>query len=181
MVEEKKTKSEPKEKKVVGKTTVVKDARKEIKKDLTKVKTDKGKKITDEKIAKPRIVLKKKKKKALRHVSAGRVYIYSSYNNTLITITDSDGNALAQSSAGASGFKGARRGTPYAATVATKNAVAKVKEYGFSKADVFVKGIGSGRESAVRALHAEGVEVLSIKDLTPLPHGGCRPKKIRRV
>ncbi len=170
------------EKKAVSKTVPVKDAKKvpAKKEKVSGKKEAKGAK-TEEKLAKPKIILKKKKKKVLRHVPSGRVYVSSSYNNTLVTITDADGNALSQSSAGASGFKGARRGTPYAASVATKNAVIKAKGYGLGEADVFVKGIGSGRESAVRALHAEGIEVLSIKDVTPIPHGGCRAKKIRRV
>ena len=86
-----------------------------------------------------------------------------------------------RSSAGASGFKGARRGTPYAATIAAKNAVDRAKEFGLSEVDVFLKGIGSGRESAVRSIHSNGVEVLSIKDVTSIPHGGPRPKKVRRV
>ena len=131
--------------------------------------------------AKPVVKTAKPKKKVLKHVAKGKVFVSSSYNNTLISITDEDGNVIASGSAGSCGFKGSRRGTPYAATIAAKHAVEKAKEFGFREADVLVKGIGSGRESAVRAIHANGIEVNSIKDLTPIPHGGCRPKKVRRV
>ena len=98
-----------------------------------------------------------------------------------MTLTDQDGNALSWGSAGANGFKGAKKATPYAAQIIVKNAVEKAKEYGLKEVVVFVKGVGTGRESAVRALNINGLEILSIKDTTPIPHNGCRPKKPRRV
>ena len=122
-----------------------------------------------------------KKKKVVRKITRGRAYIQSTYNNTIVTITDLQGNAIAWESAGPQGFKGAKKATPYAATQIVRSVVDKVKITGISQVDVFVKGIGGGRESAVRALNTYGLEVNSIKDLTPIPHNGCRPKKIRRV
>jgi len=156
------------------KETEVKDQKK------LQTKDKKGKKETKKDIPKSKVA-KKKKKQAKRHVPKGHAYVKSTYNNTLVTITDLDGNMISWSSAGSTGFKGARRGTPYAATVAAKDAIEKAKEFGLNEVDVFVKGIGSGRESAVRAIHSNGVEVLSIRDVTPIPHGGPRPKKVRRV
>jgi small subunit ribosomal protein S11 len=122
-----------------------------------------------------------KKKKSVRKITRGRAYILSTYNNTIVTITDLQGNAIAWESAGPQGFKGAKKATPYAATQIVKSVIDKVKNTGLSQVDVFVKGIGGGRESAIRALNTFGLEVNSIKDLTPVPHNGCRPKKIRRV
>lgn len=122
-----------------------------------------------------------KKKKTKIKVPQAKVYIKSTFNNTLITITDQEGNAIASGSAGASGFKGTRKSTPYAAQIATQRIVDKAKEQGVEKVDVFVKGIGSGRDAAIRSLQAAGFYVNSIKDMTPVPHNGCRPKKPRRV
>ena len=122
---------------------------------------------------------KKKKKKA--YVTRGRAYIQATYNNTIVTFTDSHGNALAQSSAGRCGFRGPKKSTPYAASVIVRDAAERVREYGLKDVDVFITGIGSGREGAVRALNAQGFNMLSILDKTPIPHNGCRPKKIRRV
>ena len=119
--------------------------------------------------------------KKKQQISHGRAYIQATYNNTIVTLTDQAGNVLAWSSAGHNQFKGPKKSTPYAAGVIVRNVVDKVKEQGLRKVDVFVKGVGSGREAAVRALHAQGIEVASIKDLTPIPHNGCRPKKLRRV
>jgi len=127
------------------------------------------------------IVKPKTKKKKKATVTRGRAYIQASYNNTLVTLTDQNGNVLAWSAAGNNSFRGPKKATPYAAGIIIKNAVEKAKEYGLKQVDVFVKGVGSGREAAVRALHANGIEVLAIKDRTPIPHNGCRPKKIRRV
>ncbi len=121
----------------------------------------------------------KKKKKAT--VTQGRVYIQASYNNTIVTITDQSGNVLGWSSAGKVGFKGPKKSTPYAASVIVRDALDRTRETGLRSVDVFVKGVGSGRESAVRALHANGMNILAIKDLTPIPHNGPRPRKIRRV
>lgn len=123
-----------------------------------------------------------KKKKSKRVVASGQVHVQASFNNTIITITDPNGGALATASAGACGFRGSKKGTAYAAQVAAEKAIASAKQqYSFAKADVFIKGIGLGRESAVRAMAAAGVAVESIKDVTGVPHGGCRPKKARRV
>ena len=123
----------------------------------------------------------KKKKKGERKVSVGKAFIHSSYNNTIVSLTDLDGNVLAWSSAGIAGFKGPKKSTPYAASIITKIAVLKAKEYGLSEVSVFVKGVGTGRESAIRALNANGLEITFIKDITPIPHNGCRRKKPRRV
>ena len=123
-----------------------------------------------------------KKKKAKRSVPAGQVHVYASFNNTIITITDPSGGALSNSSAGACGFRGSKKGTAYAAQIAAEKAIASAKQqYNLAKADVFIKGVGLGRESAVRALGSAGVAVESITDVTTVPHGGCRPKKARRV
>lgn len=122
-----------------------------------------------------------KKKKAVKNVSVGCAFIHASYNNTIVTLTDADGNVLGWASAGMCGFKGPKKSTPYAASMIVKNVVDKVRETGLRDVNVFVRGIGSGREGAVRALHANGVNVLSIKDLTPIPHNGCRAPKPRRM
>lgn len=121
------------------------------------------------------------KKKTKRVVHQGRAYITSSYNNTIVTITDDAGDVLSQSSSGASGFKGSKKSTPYAAQVAAQNAAEKAKLYGLNEVDVFVKGVGGGREQAIRSLETVGLLITSITDITPIPHGGCRPKKARRV
>ena len=122
-----------------------------------------------------------KKKKAVRNVPNGRAYVHASYNNTIVTLTDMNGNVLGWSSAGACGFKGPKKATPYAASVIVREVCEKVRETGLREVVVFVQGIGSGREGAVRALHANGINVLSIKDVTPIPHNGCRPPKPRRM
>ncbi len=116
-----------------------------------------------------------------KSVPRGRAYVQSTFNNTLITLTDPNGNALAWGSAGSSGFKGSRKSTPYAAQVAAEAAVRKAMEHGLRQVDVFVRGPGSGREAAIRALQSAGLLVLSIRDVTPVPHNGCRPPKRRRV
>jgi len=128
-----------------------------------------------------KVVQAKKKKRVKKAVPKGAVHIKATFNNTLISITDEDGNVIAQGSSGASGFRGSRKSTPYAAQVAMETAITKAKGYGLSEVDVFVKGVGSGREMAVRALQSLGIYVRSIKDVTPLPHNGCRAKKPRRV
>ncbi len=122
-----------------------------------------------------------KKRKAVRQVPRGSAYVQATYNNTLITITDPQGAVLGWASAGAAGFKGPKKATPYAASVVVKNLLAKIADYGVKEVNVFVKGIGGGRESAIRALHSNGLVVLSISDVTPIPHNGCRPPKRRRV
>ena len=123
-----------------------------------------------------------KKKKVKRSVPAGQVHIYASFNNTIITFTDPQGGALAASSAGACGFRGSKKGTAYAAQVATEKAGQIAKQtYGLSKVDVFVKGIGLGRDSAIRTLASLGMQAESIRDITGVAHGGVRPKKARRI
>lgn len=123
----------------------------------------------------------KKKKGAKVKVTKGKVYVQSTYNNTIITITDVSGNVISWGSAGLVGFKGSKKSTPYAAQKTMEDTIQRVKDRGLQEVDVLVKGIGSGRESAVRALQSSGLIVLSIKDQTPIPHGGVRPKKVRRV
>ena len=125
--------------------------------------------------------VKTRKKKIKKIVKRGQAHIQATYNNTIVTLTDQTGNVLATSSAGMCGFKGPKKSTPYAASIIVKNAIEKVKDAGLIEADVFVKGVGSGREGAVRALHANGINILSIKDETSIPHNGCRPPKVRRV
>ena len=121
------------------------------------------------------------KKKEKRVVLNGKAYVNATFNNTIISITDNDGNVLSWSSAGSKGFKGSRKSTPYAAQVAADDAAIKASEYGLKNIDVEVKGPGSGRETALRALQARGFKILSIKDTTPMPHNGTRPPKKRRV
>lgn len=121
------------------------------------------------------------RKKVKKNVADGVAHIYASFNNTIITITDRQGNALAWCTAGASGFRGSRKSTPFAAQVAAEKAGNVAKEYGMKNMDVFVKGPGPGRESAVRALHSIGFKINNITDVTPIPHNGCRPPKKRRV
>jgi small subunit ribosomal protein S11 len=126
----------------------------------------------------PRSTAKKKVKKT---VVDGMAHIHASFNNTIITITDRQGNALAWATSGGSGFRGSRKSTPFAAQVAADRAAQVVKEMGMKNVEVFVKGPGPGRESAVRALNAAGFKVTNITDVTPIPHNGCRPPKKRRV
>lgn len=123
----------------------------------------------------------KTRKKQKRKVAQGRAYINASFNNTIITITDMQGNTLAWASAGGSGFKGSRKGTPFAAQVAAEKAGNTAKEYGVENLEVLVSGPGPGRESAVRSLYSAGFSIHYIADITPVPHNGCRPPKRRRV
>jgi small subunit ribosomal protein S11 len=116
-----------------------------------------------------------------RHIDRGIAHIRSTFNNTIVTITDPQGNTLAWSSAGQAGFKGSRKSTPFAAQMAAENAARGAMEYGVREVEVYVKGPGSGREAAIRSLQAAGLEVSLIKDVTPIPHNGCRPPKRRRV
>jgi small subunit ribosomal protein S11 len=121
------------------------------------------------------------KKKVKKSISTGVVHIQSTFNNTIVTITDSGGNVVAWSSAGVQGFKGSRKSTPFAAQMAAEDAAKKAQEHGLKTVEVYVKGPGPGRESALRALQATGFNVVMIKDVTPIPHNGCRPPKRRRV
>ena len=127
-------------------------------------------------MAKPRA-----KKKERKNIVAGVVHVNSTFNNTLITISDAQGNVVSWSSSGMMGFKGSRKSTPYAAQMAAEDAGRKAQEHGMKELDVRVKGPGSGRESALRALQSIGFSIKSIKDITPIPHNGCRPPKRRRV
>ena len=124
---------------------------------------------------------KKVRRKEKKNVAAGQAHIKSTFNNTIISITDPAGAVIAWASAGQVGFKGSRKSTPFAAQMAAENAARKAQEHGMKKVDVFVKGPGSGRETAIRSLQAAGLEVSSISDVTPQPHNGCRPPKRRRV
>lgn len=121
------------------------------------------------------------KKREKKHVESGAAHIRSTFNNTIVTISDTKGNALSWASAGGLGFRGSRKSTPFAAQMAAERAAKAAMEHGLRQVDVFVKGPGSGREAAIRALQAAGLEVNSIKDVTPIPHNGCRPPKRRRV
>ncbi len=125
--------------------------------------------------------VRKKKKRVKRNVVSGVAHIQSTFNNTIVTFTDHDGNVLCWSSAGESGFKGTRKGTPFAAQVAAENAAKKAMAFGMKEVDVRIKGPGAGRETAIRAIQSAGIRVKSIRDVTPIPHNGCRPPKRRRV
>jgi len=192
MSEDKKTEKNPQEeeKKDEIKTEVKEEKKEEKKEDFSfsseasedlpeeiKQKLEKNKQAR----AKKKMV-KKKKKKTAKRVKSGRACINATYNNTMVTLTDSKGDVISWASAGIAGFKGAKKATPYAAQIITKIAVQKAKEeYGLEEVSVFVSGVGTGRESAIRSLNANGLNVLAIKDVTPIPHNGCRPKKPRRV
>ncbi len=126
-------------------------------------------------------VVRKRKKKIKRNVASGIAHIQSTFNNTIVTFTDNDGNVLCWSTSGESGFKGTRKGTPFAAQVASENAAKKAINFGIKEVNVRVKGPGAGRETAIRAIQSAGIKVKSIKDVTPIPHNGCRPPKRRRV
>ena len=123
----------------------------------------------------------RKKRKDRKHVEKGQAHIQSTFNNTLVTLTDMDGNALSWSSAGSLGFKGSRKSTPFAAQSAAETATKAALEHGLKTVEVYVKGPGAGREAAIRALQAAGLEITLIKDITPIPHNGCRPPTRRRV
>lgn len=122
-----------------------------------------------------------RKKKERRNIPRGVAHIQSTFNNTIITITDIDGNVVAWSSAGTQGFKGSRKSTPFAAQLAAEDAARKAMEHGMRHVEVFIKGPGAGREAALRSLQAAGFQITLIKDVTPIPHNGCRPPKRRRV
>ena len=127
---------------------------------------------------KKRAKVRRRERKA---IPAGRAYIQSTFNNTIVTLTDPQGNVIAWGSSGTAGFKGSRKGTPYAAQLAARDTVRKAKEHGLRQVEVYVKGPGSGREAAIRSLQSSGLYITSITDVTPIPHNGCRPPKRRRV
>ncbi len=123
----------------------------------------------------------KKKRKVKKHVPKGVAHIKSTFNNTVVTITDEQGNVLSTCSTGQVGFKGTKKGTPFAAQQAAENAAVKAMDFGLKLIDVLVNGPGAGRETAIRAIQSAGIEIQSIRDVTPIPHNGCRPRKRRRV
>ncbi len=124
---------------------------------------------------------RKTRKKSLKSVSSGVAHVLATFNNTIVTITDKQGNSIVWASCGSSGFKGSKKSTPFAAQIAAKNAAKKAVEAGLKDVEVYVKGPGAGRESAIRAIQAAGLRVSAIRDVTPIPHNGCRPPKRRRV
>ncbi len=140
---------------------------------------------TEEELLKEREKVETKVKKEIKEISKkikeGRIYISSTYNNTIITLADNQGNVLGWTSAGSIGFKGAKKATPFAASKVAEAICLVAKKFGIEKITILVKGIGSGRESAIRSLAARGLEIFSIQDVTPIPHNGCRPAKVRRV
>ena len=174
MTEELKKTEEKKEKPDEKPEEVVIDDKKT---EITEVKKEERK--TGEEKEKP--VVKKKKKKIRRQVLKGQAHIQCTYNNTIITFSDLAGKVLAWSSAGSLGFKGAKKATPYAATQIVNAAAEKVAKFGLREVEVYVRGVGSGREASIRALVNNDFEITLIKDITPIPHNGCRPRKPRRV
>jgi len=149
----------------MGKKRIIKQSEEELLKEREKVEAK----------------VKKEVKETLKKIKKGKVYILSSYNNTIITLTDPGGNVLGWVSAGSIGFKGAKKATPFAASRVAEAITQIIRKIGIEKIEVLVKGIGSGRESAIRSLAARGLEIVSIKDTTPIPHNGCRPPKVRRL
>ncbi len=121
------------------------------------------------------------RKRERKSIASGKAYVQSTFNNTIVTLTDTEGNVLAWGSSGTAGFKGSRKGTPYAAQLAARDAARKAMEHGLRQVAVYVKGPGSGREAAIRSLQSSGLYITSITDVTPVPHNGCRPPKRRRV
>jgi len=158
-----------------------KEKKQEVQQKLSE-KTDKKVDVEEkeEKEAKARKP-KKKKRKTKKNIPLGNAYIKATFNNTIISITDPEGRVLVNSSAGLLGYSGTKKSTPYVAGLVANSAAERAKSLGMTEINVFIKGIGSGRESAVRALQSAGLNVISIKDVTPLPHNGCRRRKVRRV
>jgi small subunit ribosomal protein S11 len=153
------------EAKAMGKKRVIQPTKEELLKEREKI---------DAKV-------KKETKTIARKVKDARVYIFSSYNNTTFTLTDNQGNVLGWSSSGSLGFKGAKKATPFAASKVAEVVLQIIKKLGIDKVSLYVKGVGSGRDSAIRSLAAKGLNIVSIKDITPVPHNGCRPPKPRRL
>ena len=163
----------------------VEDEKKEMKKEKAEKKeivdTEKKQEQEKESIEEAKITKKIKKRKFRRQVQRGCAFIKSSYNNTVVSFTDLHGNMLAWSSSGLLGFKGAKKATTYAATQVVTDVHEKCQKYGLKDIEVYIKGVGSGREAALRSLAQRGYNIIKIKDITPIPHNGCRPKKPRRV
>ena len=132
-------------------------------------------------MAKPQRAKGRQRRRVRKNIADGQAHIKTSFNNTMVTLTDKEGNVIAWESAGSVGFKGSRKSTPFAAQVTAESCAKKGMEHGLQKVEVFVRGPGSGRETAVRSLQAAGLEIISVKDVTPAPHNGCRPRKRRRV
>lgn len=132
-------------------------------------------------MAKPQRAKGRQRRRVRKNIAVGQAHIKTSFNNTLVTLTDKEGNVIVWESAGSVGFKGSRKSTPFAAQVTAESCAKKGMEQGLQKVEVFVRGPGSGRETAVRSLQAAGLEIISVKDVTPAPHNGCRPRKRRRV
>jgi len=132
-------------------------------------------------VAKPQRAKGRQRRRVRKNIAVGQAHIKTSFNNTLVTLTDKEGNVIAWESAGSVGFKGSRKSTPFAAQVTAESCAKKGMVHGLQKVEVFVRGPGSGRETAVRSLQAAGLEIISVKDVTPVPHNGCRPRKRRRV
>jgi small subunit ribosomal protein S11 len=149
--------------------------------ELLEEKIEESKKQSKKQEEKKKLKKARKKKKPLIMIKRGRAYIQATYNNIIVTITDLRGDTLAWSSAGLMGFKGPKKSTPYAAGVTVGDIAAKTKERGLQEVDVLVKGVGPGREAAIRAFNTNNIQIISIKDITSIPHNGCRPPKPRRV
>jgi len=132
-------------------------------------------------VARPQRAKGRQRRRVRKNIAVGQAHIKTSFNNTIVTLTDKDGNVIAWESAGWAGFKGSRKSTPFAAQVTAEACAKKGMEHGLQKVEVFVRGPGSGRETAVRSLQAAGLEIMSVRDVTPVPHNGCRPRKRRRV
>ena len=132
-------------------------------------------------MAKPQRAKGRQRRRVRKNIAVGQAHIKTSFNNTLVTLTDKEGNVIVWESAGSVGFKGSRKSTPFAAQVTAESCAKKGMDHGLQKVEVFVRGPGSGRETAVRSLQAAGLEIISVKDVTPVPHNGCRPRKRRRV
>ncbi len=132
-------------------------------------------------MARPQRAKGRQRRRVRKNIAVGQAHIKTSFNNTIVTLTDKDGNVIAWESAGSAGFKGSRKSTPFAAQVTAEACAKKGMEHGLQKVEVFVRGPGSGRETAVRSLQAAGLEIMSVRDVTPVPHNGCRPRKRRRV
>lgn len=173
-----KTETKSKESKAESKETK-KEAKKEAKSEAPKVEAKKEEK--DETKTEEAPTPKKRGKKGKKHIPVGSAHIRSTFNNTIITFTDPAGNTVAWATAGGAGFKGSRKSTPFAAQVAAENAAIKARDCGMRTVNIYVRGPGAGRESAVRAIQKSGIRITAIRDVTPIPHNGCRPPKRRRV
>lgn len=165
----------------MGKKKVIKQTEQDLLKEGAKAESSLKKAALKDGEPRPQSGREMKAEQHVGRISDGRIYISSSYNNTIITLTDSKGNVLAWSSSGSIGFKGTKKATPFAASKVAEIISQTIQKLGIQKLSIFVKGIGGGRESAIRSLAAKGIEIISITDLTPVPHDGPRPSKVRRV